>query len=311
MDPDITRFLGLVVTAAVPYLLVAQGTMLAGRAGVFIISQEGVMLVGASVGFVASFLLGGHLVGFLAAGVVGAFLGLIFALFTTTLKMDQFVIGLALFLLGVGLSILVNKAFIGVTLTPPQIPILPTTPLPGLSAIPLLGPVLFSRDFVVYFAIALSLSLWVFLYRTNAGLQLRSVGESPQTADSLGIRVGRIRYLTIVGGMSLMAIGGAYLPMVYTGAFTEGITAGRGWIAIALTFFGGWRPLYIMAGAIFFALIEVMALRGQVRGSEIPAELLLMTPYLATILVMVVASKSARVPASLGLNYHRESRSQT
>jgi general nucleoside transport system permease protein len=308
MDLDIVRFTKLVVTAAVPYLLAAQGTMLAGRAGVFIVSQEGVMLVGASVGFLASFLLGGNGVGMLAAMLVGALFGLVFAYFTTTLKMDQFVIGLALFFLGLGLSTLLYKLFVGVTLTPPLIPTLSDVPVPLLHRIPLVGPVLFRQDLVVYGSLLLTAVLYVLLYRTNTGLQLRSVGESPQAADSVGIQVVRTRYVTTIVGAALMAMAGAYLPMVYTGTFTEGIAAGRGWIAIALTFFGGWRPHFILGGAFFFAFVEVFALRAQVRGSGVAPEFLLMTPYVATVLVMMLAARWARTPGFLGRNYDRESR---
>jgi general nucleoside transport system permease protein len=308
MDVELTRFVKLVVTAVVPYLLASQGTMLAGRTGVFIVSQEGIMLVGASVGFLASFLLGGNLVGLVAAACVGALSGLVFAYFTTTLKMDQFVIGLALFFLGLGLSTLLYKIFVGVTLTPPLIRTLSDVPIPVLSRIPVLGPILFSQDLVVYASLLLSMSLWVLLYRTDTGLRLRSVGENPQAADSLGVNVFRARYVTTIIATSLMAVAGAYLPMVYTGTFTERMASGRGWIAIALTFFGGWRPHFILAGAFFFAFVEVFALRMQIRGAAIPPEFLLMAPYIATVLVMMFAARWARIPAHLGLNYDRESR---
>lgn len=308
MDLELIRFLNLVVTAAVPYLLASQGTMLAGRTGVFVVSQEGIMVAGASVGFLGSFLIGGNLVGIVLAALLGALFGLVFAYFTTTLKMDQFVIGLSLFFLGLGLSTLLYKLFVGVTLTPPLVPTLRDVPVPLLHRIPVVGPIVFTQDLLVYAALLLSVVLWALLYRTDAGLRLRSVGENPNAADSLGINVVRARYLTTVLGCSLMGIAGAYLPMVYTGTFTERMAGGRGWIAIALTFFGGWRPHFILAGAFFFAVVEVFALRMQVRGSPIPPEFLLMAPYLATVLVMIFAAKWARIPAFLGSNYDRESR---
>lgn len=308
MDVELIRFLQLVVAVAVPYLLVAQGTMLAGRAGVFVVSQEGIMIAGASVGFLASFLLGGNLVGVAAAALLGGLFGLVFSYFTTTLKMDQFVIGLALFFLGLGLSTLLYKLFVGVTLTPPLIPTLRNVPVPLLHRIPVVGPILFNHDLLVYASVLLSVLLWALLYHTDTGLRLRSVGENPNAADSMGINVVRTRYLTTVLGCSLMGMAGAYLPMVYTGTFTERMAGGRGWIAIALTFFGGWRPHFIFVGAFFFSAVEVLALRMQVRGSAIPPEFLLMAPYVATVLVMVFAARWARTPAFLGLNYDRESR---
>jgi ABC-type uncharacterized transport system permease subunit len=305
---EAVSFLQLVVTAMVPYLLVAQGTMLGGRVGVFSVCQEGVMVLGASVGFLVSLRLGGNLAGLAAAALAGGVLGLVLAWLTTMLRLDQFVVGLALFFLSVGLASLLYEIVIGVTLQPPLIPTLGDLPLPGLSAIPVLGPVMFDQDAMVYAAFLLSAALYWLLYRTNLGLKLRAVGENPKAADSLGIDVLRARLAaTTVGGM-LMGLGGAYLPMVYTGTFTEGIVSGRGWLAIALTFFGGWRPHLIVVGAAFFAGMEVAALRVQVAGVGIPHQFVSMLPYVATLLVMMFAFRWARVPGFLGRNYDRESR---
>lgn len=301
-------FSKLVVAALVPYVLAAQGTMIAGRAGVFSVAQEGVMVVGAAIGFLASFLLGGNLWGMLAAAMAGGLFGLALAYFTTTLKMDQFVIGLALFFLGFGVASLLYKYVVGVTLTPPLIPVLPDLPIPLLSRIPVVGPILFDQDALVYFALLLSAFLYWLLYKTDTGLRLRSVGENPRAADSLGVNVVVTRYATATAGGMLMALAGAYLPMTYTGTFTEGIVSGRGWLAIALTFFGGWRPHLIVFAALFFAAMEVLALRFQVLGVGVAHDFLLMLPYVATIVVMMFAFRWARVPAFLGRNYHRESR---
>jgi simple sugar transport system permease protein len=160
----------------------------------------------------------------------------------------------------------------------------------------------------VYFSILLSLALWYFLYRTQRGLELRAVGENPMAADSLGINVVRARYWTAILGGALIGLAGAYLPMVYTGTFTEAMTRGRGWLAIALTFFGGWSPLTILTGSLFFAGVEVLAFRAQVIGLALPYQYLLMVPYLATILIMILTFRKARVPAFLGQNYDREKR---
>jgi simple sugar transport system permease protein len=305
---ELVDFLGLVVTAMVPFILVAQGTMLGGRAGIFNVSQEGMMVLGASVGFLVSLQVGSNAVGLLAAGLAGAVFGAVLAWTTTYLRLDQFVIGLALFFAALGTANLLYREVVGVTLTPPLIPTLTDVDIPGLSDIPVLGPVLFSQDLVVYATFALSFALWWFLYRTDAGMRLRSVGENPKAADSLGIDVARTRMWSATVGSALMAVGGAYLPMVYTGTYTEGIVGGRGWLAIALTFFGGWRPQYIVAGAAFFAGMDVLALRAQVGGIGIPHQFVSMLPYVATLLVMVFAFRWARVPAFLGRNYDRESR---
>jgi simple sugar transport system permease protein len=305
---EIQEFLTLVVTAMVPYILVAQGTMLGGRVGVFNVSQEGMMTLGASVGFLVSLGTGSNLVGLVAAAGAGGVFGLVLGYMTTRLRLDQFVVGLALFFAAVGLATLLYKVVIGVTLQPPLIATLTDVRMPLLADIPVLGPVLFAQDLMVYFAFALSGFLYWLLYRTNTGLRLRSVGENPKAADSLGVDVSRARLLAATAGSMLMALGGAYLPMVYTGTFTEGIASGRGWLAIALAFFGGWRPQFILAGAAFFAGMEVLALRVQVAGVGVPHQFVSMLPYVATLLVMMFAFRWARVPAFLGRNYDRESR---
>ncbi len=307
MDALVT-FLRLVLLSMVPFVLASQGTMLGGRTGVFNVAQEGIMLVGASLGFLISYLTGYTFVGLLIAMAAGALFGLLLAYFTTTLKMNQFVIGLSLFFIGVGLSTLLPKIIIGITLSPPLIPTLKDIHIPLLSQIPVIGPILFQQNGLVYFAILLSLALWYFLFRTQKGLELRAVGENPMCADSMGINTVRMRYTTAIIGGALIALAGAYLPMVYTGTFTEGMTRGRGWLAIALTFFGGWSPLPILAGSLFFAGIEVLAFRAQVIGLAVPYQYLLMLPYLATILVMVFTFRKARVPGFLGQNYDREKR---
>jgi len=312
MEEFISQFVGfarLVVLAIVPFVLAGQGTMLGGRTGLFNVAQEGIMLLGASLGFLGAFLFGGLGYGVLVAVLAGAIAGLALAYFTTTLKMNQFVIGLAIFFFTMGLSTLFYKFAIGVTLQPPLIPTLEDLPIPILSKIPILGEIFFNQNIMVYFAILVSLFFWYLLYKTSFGLKLRAVGENPKAADSLGVNVDRMRYLTaIIGGM-LMGMAGAYLPMEYTGTFTAGMVQGRGWIAIALTFFGGWSPILILLGSLFFAGVEVLALRVEVGGFGIPYQFLLMLPYLATILTMIFAFKWIKAPAFLGQNYDREKRS--
>lgn len=305
---EAVSFLQLVVTAMVPFILAAQGTMLAGRAGVFNVAQEGVMILGASVGFLVSLKMGGTLVGLVFAALVGAAFGWFLGWVTTRFRLDQFVIGLALFFAATGIASLLYKVVIGVTLKPPLINTLPDVEIPLLSSIPVVGTILFTQDAMVYFAFLVSGLLYWMLYRTNLGLKLRSVGENPKAADSLGVSVARTRIWCSTAGGALMALAGAYLPMTYTGTYTEGIVAGRGWLAIALAFFGGWRPQYILAGSAFFAGMEVLALRVQVGGIDIPHQFISMLPYAATLLVMMFALRWASVPAFLGRNYDRESR---
>jgi simple sugar transport system permease protein len=302
-------FLKLLLLSMVPYILASQGTMLGGRTGVFNVAQEGIMLVGASVGFLVAYKSNSVAVGILAAAVTGGLFGLALAYFTTALKLDQFVIGLALFFVGVGLSTLLPKLVIGVTLTPPIVPTLPNLPIPLLSQIPVLGDIFFNQNWMVYFAVLLSIALYYLLFKTGFGLSLRSVGENPMAADSLGINVVRMRYLTAAVGGMLIALAGIYLPLVYTGTFTTDMVRGRGWISIALTFFGGWSPIPIFFGSLFFAGIDVLAQQAQVGGIPIPYQFLQMLPFIATILVMLVSFRRARVPAFLGQNYDREKRS--
>jgi len=309
MDTTIIDFLRLVLLSMVPFVLAGQGTMLGGRTGVFNVAQEGMMLVGASVGFLVSYYSGSIFLGVIVAMLSGALFGLALAYFTTSLKMNQFVIGLALFFIGLGVSTLLPKLILGITLTPPLIPTLKGISIPLLSQIPFIGPILFNQNILVYVSVLVSIGLWYFLFRTQKGLELRSVGEYPMTADSLGINTTKMRYWSaIIGGM-LIGMAGAYLPMVYAGTFTEGMTMGRGWLAIALTFFGGWSPLPILYGSLFFSAVEVLAFRVQVIGSFLPYQILQMFPYIATILVMIFTFKRSRVPGFLGNNYDREKRS--
>lgn len=310
MDLDqMVGFASLVFLALVPYVFASQGTMLAGQTGLFNVSQEGVMLASASTGFLAAYHFESLVAGVLTAMLVGGLFGLLFAFFTTTLKLNQFVIGLALFFMGSAISTLAFKLAVGVTLSPPLIPTLKKAPFPILSRIPVLGEILFTQNIFVYFSVLLSAALYYFLYKTSYGLELRSVGENPKAADSLGISVTRARYTSAIIGSMLVGLAGVYLPMVYTGTFTEGITQGRGWLSTALTFFGGWRPHTIFGGALFFAAVEVLALRVQVLRGGIPHQLLLTLPYLATLLIMMFGSKWAKAPAFLGQIYDREKRS--
>lgn len=305
---ELETFFKLVILTMVPYVLASQGTMLSGRAGLFNVAQEGIMLVGASVSFLGAYKSGSPWVGLALALLAGGLLGLAQAYCTTTLKLDQFVIGLGTFFCGLGLASLLFKLIIGVTLSPPTVATFGSLPIPLLSQLPLVGEVLFDQNILSYFAMLLSAFLYYLLYHRQTGLELRAVGENPKAADSLGVNIARTRYVTTIIGAMLMGLAGASLPMIFTGTFTEGIVRGRGWLSIALTFFGGWSPHLIFLGALFFAAIEVLAFRVQVGGGAIPHQFLLMLPYAATLLVMALAFRRVRVPAFLGQNYDRETR---
>jgi simple sugar transport system permease protein len=305
---ELVSFGQLTIIAMVPYVLAALGTMLAGMTGVFNVAQEGLMALGASVGFLVSFSLGSRTVGVLVAALAAGIIGLVLAWATTVLRLDQFVVGLALFFAAIGIAGLLFRVVVGQSSSIPLVETIPRVEIPLLSDIPVLGPVLFTNNVLVYGAILLAVGLYFLLYRTRLGLNLRSVGENPKAADSLGIRVVWSRIWTTTVGAALIGIAGAYLPLVYTGTYTEGMVGGRGWLAIALTFFGGWRPQFILAGALFFAGMDVLALRAEVADVSVPSQLLLVVPYVATLLVMIFAFRWARVPEFLGRNYDRESR---
>ena len=305
---ELLELRSMTIPAMVPFVLAAEGTILSGRAGIFNVSQEGMMVLGAAVGFLVSWTVGSNVVGLLAALGMGAIFGVVIGYMTTFLRLDQFVVGLALYFGALGLAALLYREVVGVTLEPPLIETLRDVPIPLLSQIPVIGEIFFEQDLVVYFTFVLAFVLWWFMYRTNAGMKFRSVGENPKAADSLGIPVVRTRMWAAIAGSALMCMAGAYLPMVYTGTFTEGMVGGRGWLVIALAFLGGWRPHYVVAGAAFFAAMEVLALRAQVAGIGIPHQFVLMLPFVATLVVMMFAFRWSRQPAFLGRNYDRESR---
>ncbi len=306
MGAAVTELSSYIMVLMVPYALASLGIMIGGRVGVFNVSTEGVMLAAASAGFLTTYATGSHLLGLLAGMGVGCLLGVIMTLFANTLKLDQFIVGLVLFVFGVGLGGFLYKEFIGVTLTPPRVPLLKKIAIPGLSKIPFLGPVLFDQDPMVYITILLALLFHYVLYKTHYGLALRSVGENPRVADTLGVNVFLMRHAYTILGSTLMGLAGAYLVLAFTGTYTDTIVGGRGWISIAITLFGRWSPLPILFGAILFAGIEVLVYALQSMGVHISYQLLLMMPFLATLIILIYTSKRAELPGALGKPYDRE-----
>ena len=309
MDSFVT-FLRLTLLSMVPFVLAAQGTMLGGRTGVFNVAQEGIMLVGASLGFMASYMLGGNTVaGIVAAMLVGGHLwpgaGVLHH-HVENESVCHWAVAVVHRHRSVHPDSQTDHWHYPVAAADPNAA---RSAHPAAEQNPVPWPDLFNHNILVYFSILLSIGLWYFLFRTQLGLELRSVGENPNAADSLGINTVKHRYVTaIIGGM-LIGLAGVYLPMVYTGTFTEGMVKGRGWLTIALTFFAGWSPLPVLYGSLFFAGIEVASYRFQAGGIAIPYQYLLMVPYLATILVMMFTFRRTRVPSFLGNNYDREKRS--
>jgi ABC-type uncharacterized transport system permease subunit len=297
------------IASGTSILLPALGEALTERSGVQNLGVEGMMLMGALFGYIVDIETENIGLAFAAAIVAATSLALVHAFLSVTLRANQIVSGLAVTLFGSGLTAFLGKPFVGA-----QAPVLISrVPIPGLSQIPVLGQILFSQDPVVYASFVLVPVLWYFIYRTRPGLNLRAIGESPATADAMGVGVASRRYLyTLVGG-ALAGIGGAYLSLGYTNTWVEGMTAGRGWIAVGLVVFGTWDPVRVMAGAYLFGFVDGFQLRAQGLGSTVPSFFLNMLPYLVTVLVVSLSSgerlqRRLGIPRSLGLPYWREER---
>ncbi len=276
------------------------GLLINERAGIVNLGAEGLMLVAAVAGFATAVHTGNDWAGFAAGAVAGALLAGVFGLLVIWLNTNQYATGLALSLFGVGFS-----AFIGISYTQQRLSERPQFNVPVLSDIPLLGPALFKQHPMVYLAIALAVGLGWFLYRSRAGLVLRAVGESPESAHALGYPVRRIRLLAVMVGGALCGVAGAYISVIYTPLWVEGMVAGKGWIALALTTFATWRPARVLLGAYLFGGVTMLQFHLQGQGVDIPSQFLSMLPYLATIVVLVLISRNAswirvNMPASLG-----------
>lgn len=284
--------------------LAALGLLINEKAGIVNLGAEGIMLCAALAGFVTVVHTGSDWVGFLAGAGAGALLAAIFGFLVIWLNTNQYATGLALSLFGAGFS-----AFAGVRYVQEKLPERPQFSIPMLGDIPLVGPALFRQHPMVYLAIALVVWLIWFFYRSRTGLVLRSVGESPESAHALGYRVRWIRLAAVVAGGALCGIAGAYLIIIYTPLWVEGMVAGRGWIALALTTFATWRPARVLLGAYLFGGVTMLQFHLQGAGVDIASEFLTMLPYLGTIVVLVLISRNpawirVNMPASLGKPFY-------
>jgi simple sugar transport system permease protein len=304
----IVAILQAAVRSGTPILFVCIGEIFAERSGILNVGLEGMMLVGAIAGFTAGFTVGNPVVGVFAAAAAGALFSLIHAYVTITLRADQIVSGLTLTILGTGISGFFGKPMIG------QVgPGFDKFAIPGLSKIPVIGQVLFQQDAMVYLSFLLVPIAWWVMYKTHLGLAIRSVGENPATADSLGVSVVKIRYGCVLFGGAMAGIGGAYLSLAYTTMWIEQMSGGRGWITLALVIFAGWNPAKAVLGAYLFGGADALQLRIQAVGLELPTYFLMMLPYVLTIVILVLASRASLrrrigAPAALGLPYAREER---
>ena len=292
-----------IITAATPLLLAALGELVAERSGVLNLGVEGMMVMGAVCGFGVAFVTGSPLLGALAAIAAGMGLALLFAVLTLTLVANQVATGLALTLLGLGLSGLIGEAFVG----QPGVK-LARIFIPGLTDIPFLGRILFGQDPLVYASLALTGAVAYVLFRTRLGLTIRAVGDNHQSAHSLGYPVIATRYACVLFGGASAGLAGGYLSLAYTPQWIENMTAGRGWIAIALVVFASWLPLRVALGAYLFGTVTIFGFYVQAMGIGIPSQFLSSLPYLVTIAALVVISGSriltrVNTPASLGQSF--------
>ncbi len=298
----VVDILMIVVSAATPLLIAAVGEIVVERAGVLNLGLEGMMIVGAATGFAFAYLTDSTLVGVLAAALCGMAIAGVFAFLTLGLAANQVAAGLAMTIFGRGLANLIGAGFVGLKRARA-----PELRIPGLSDLPIVGKLLFGQDFFVYSAILLTALVAYWLTRTRSGLTLRAVGENHTSGHWLGLPVRSIRMAAILFGGACAGVAGSYLSLAYTPFWSPDMTAGRGWIALALVVFASWRPWRALAGALLFGGVAVLALAFQGLGVPIPAQALNAAPYVTTILVLVVLSardaRGSTAPQSLGISF--------
>ena len=305
MTPEsIALLIAATLNAGTVVALASLGLLLNERSGVVNLGAEGMMLVAAIAGYATCVHTGSDTLGFAAGAMAGAAMAAVFGLLVIWLNTNQYATGLALSLFGAGLS-----AFVGIRYTQLRLPERPHFDIPVLSDIPFIGPALFRHHPLVYLAAILAVWLTWFLMHSRGGLVLRAVGESPESAHALGLGVQRIRMLAVMLGGALCGMAGAYISLVYTPMWVEGMVAGKGWIALALTTFATWRPLRVLMGAYLFGGVTMLQFQLQGQGVQIPSQFLTMLPYLATIVVLVLISRNPmwiriNMPASLGKPFH-------
>jgi len=300
--PVIAGILFSAIRLATPYLYSAIGEMFAQRSGVLNLGVDGIMLVGAYAAFFAVLSTGSLVLGLIAAAIVGLLMGLFMAVISVTLKAEQGISGIGLYLFGLGLSSLLFKVTIGTVKTvigfrPVKIPL--------LGDLPIIGEVFFRHNLLVYGAFLLVPLAWWFLEKTTWGLKIKAVGQNPAAADSLGVSVNRVRYFCVCLGGVLAGIAGASLSIALLNLFQENLTAGQGFIAVALVYFGGWKPLGILAGALLFSSVNALQLWMQVLRVDIEPDIAVMLPYLLTIAALAVSVSRARQPAALNKPFER------
>ena len=293
------------IRLAIPYLLAALGEMFTQRSGVYNLGVEGIMMMGAFAGFFATLHLGSPLLGIVASLAIGALMGLLMALVSVTFKAEQGISGIGLYMFGWGLSGLLYRLYVGgIT----SINGLKPIKIPLLSDIPGLGPILFDQNLLVYTALVLVPLSGFILYKTSWGLNVRAVGNKPEAADTLGVSVVRIRYQCLIVGSMLAGLAGAFLTIGQANMYADNITAGRGFIAIALVYFGRWSPWGILLGSLLFSMADSFQSMVQVLGINFPYELAVILPYVVTIIALAISFGRVWAPAALGKPFQRGTR---
>jgi simple sugar transport system permease protein len=298
-------FIGILASGirlATPYLYAALGETLGQRSGVLNLGVEGQMLMGAFTAFYVTFQTDNVWLGMLAAVVVGAAMGLAMAFVSINLQAEQGISGIGFYLFGLGMSTLLFQMLIGSVETvqgfaPVHIPL--------LSDIPVVGEIFFQQNVLVYIAFALVPVAWFVLNKTTLGLKIRAVGENPAAADSLGVSVATVRYVTVTLGGIMSGIAGGSMSIGLLNVFQQNMTSGLGFIAVALVYFGGWRPFGVMLGALLFSMVNALQLRLQVQGVNIPSDLMVMMPYILTIVALVLTVQRVRSPSALTKPFER------
>ena len=304
----LVSLLASAIRIATPLLLAAIGELVAESAGILNLSLEGTMTFGAFAAFAVVLETGSLMAGFGAAIVAGALIGLLFAFITVTVKVNQIVAGLAFSLLAIGMAFFLSRTVLsGVSAITdmPKIDPFNVVDIPGLSDIPWVGPILFSQQWLSYFALLMVFLVWLVLKKTRFGLELRSIGHNPEACDMRGINVQAVQYAAVIFGGVMAAIGGAYLSIASTGLWFPHITSGRGWIALALVILGNWRPFWVLYGALFYGLLDSLQLSLQAVDVDLPYQLLLSLPFVLTIVALVFNRSRSGEPLSLGVPYLR------
>ncbi len=302
----ISGLMGATMRMATPIIFAALGEILTERAGVLNLGIEGIMLMGAMTGFLFTYTTGSIWFGVFAAACVGMLLGLLMAVLSVNLGLSQHVSGLGITLFATGLAMFIYRLYIGSPTVPPVVEPFKQVSLPVLSKIPVIGPGLFTQYTLTYIAWLLVPAMSILLYKTTIGLKIRTVGENPVVADTVGVNVTLTRTLCLAAGGALMGIGGSFLTLAHQNMFLIDVIGGRGWVAIAMVIFGNWNPFKATIGALIFGFLDGLQLRLQSVGVEMSFHLFLMIPYLLTIIALIGVSRRAAVPAGLLKPYRRE-----